>query len=182
MGALIVADNPTAAKELFHIMQIDPIKVVVDVPQAFAAGIHPGIEASVTRREDPNRPYKAVVDRTSESLAQQTRTLHTELRIPNKDRSLLPGMYVLVNFRFTREFKPVVVPVASIITRSNGLSVAILGKNNAVTYKKVQLGRDYGSEVEVLSGLEGDETVIIRPGDDLPEGTVVEPVDSSSSK
>lgn len=180
VGALVIADSPQSAKEMFHLVQMDPIKVIVAVPQVFAGTVKPEQTAVVFRREAPQQTFKGVVARTASALALDSRTLRTELEIPNPDRILLPGMYVQVRFQFARDVLPALAPVASVIAGSEGLKVAVLGAGNVVEYRAVTLGRDYGSDVEVLSGLSGDETVIVRPGDALPAGAKVEPVESGA--
>jgi RND family efflux transporter MFP subunit len=175
-GDLISADSPSMTKELFHLMRTDILRVFVNVPQVFATGIRVGQDAAVFRREDPLKQFAGKVTRTADALDPNTRTLLTEVQVPNPDGALRPGMYLQVKFLFTREFAPVLVPAAAVVTRTDGPMLALLDGNQTVRYRKVQLGRDYGAEVEVLAGLQGGETVIVRPGDALPEGTAVQPV------
>src|SRR5439155_11273621 len=100
----------------------------------------------------------------------------TEVDVPNPDNTLRPGMYLQVKFVFDRAAAPVMIPAAALVTRAGGPRVAVLDGQNRVQYRTVQLGRDFGAEVAVIAGLNAGETIVVHPGDDLPEGTVVEPV------
>lgn len=173
-GALIVADSATA-RELFHVAKIDTLRVFADVPQIFATALHPGLAAPVFRREVPGREYPGTVTRTTQSVDPLTRTLRVQVDVANPDGALLPGMFLQVRFRLDA-VSVVRVPGAAVVTRADGAKVAVLGAGNAVTYRGVKLGRDFGTVVEVVDGLSGGETLVVRPGDDIPAGTVVEPV------
>ena len=114
--------------------------------------------------------------RTAGALDPNTRTLLTEVDVPNSENALQPGMYLQVKFNFDRKVFPLMIPAAALATRTKGQRVAVLDDQHRVQYRDVQLGRDYGAEVQVLSGLKEGERVVVHPGDDLPDGTVVEPV------
>jgi RND family efflux transporter MFP subunit len=135
-----------------------------------------GQEAVVFRREEPGRQFTGKVTRTANALGPATRTLRTEVDVPNPDGALLPGMYLQVKFTLKREVAPVLVPTAALVIRTAGPKVALLDAQQKVSYRDVQLGRDYGAEVEVTAGLQGGEAVVLHPGDDLPEGTAVQAV------
>ncbi|HZV05726.1 MAG TPA: efflux RND transporter periplasmic adaptor subunit [Gemmataceae bacterium] len=175
-GDLISADSPNSTREMFHLMRTDILRVFVDVPQVFATAIKTGQYASVYRREEPSRPFQGQVTRTANSLDLATRTLRTEVQVPNPDNALRPGMYLQVKFLFNREASPILIPSAAVVTRADGPKVGVMDNRMKVHYRQVQLGRDYGAEVEVLAGLTAGDTIVVRPGDDLPEGTVVDPV------
>jgi RND family efflux transporter MFP subunit len=175
-GDLVTADSPTTTRELFHVMRTDVLRVFVNVPQTFATGIKVGQEAAVYPRDDPSRRFAGKVTRTADALDPNTRTLLTEVQVPNPDNALRPGMYLMVKFVFSRVSPSVRVPSAAVVVRSGPRKVAVLGAGNAVHYRDVQLGRDYGDEIEVLTGLNPGDTVVVHAGDDIPEGTVVEPV------
>jgi RND family efflux transporter MFP subunit len=175
-GALILADSPGATSELFHLMETDTLRVWVGVPQTFSTTVKAGQPVTVYRREDPTRTHAGVVARTRGALDPSTRTLLTEVHVPNKDNALDVGMYLQVKFNFDRSIFPVMIPSAAVVVRTQAPTVAVLDATHAVHYRPVQLGRDYGATVEVLGGLEPGETVAVHPGDDLPDGTVVEPV------
>jgi RND family efflux transporter MFP subunit len=180
-GDLISADSPNSTREMFHLMRTDILRVFVDVPQAFATAIKPGQYASVYRREEPGRLFQGRVTRTADALDAATRTLRTEVQVANPDNALRPGMYLQVKFILNREASPVLIPSAAVVTRMDGPKVGVMDDQNKVHYRAVQLGRDYGAEVEVVAGLKDGETVIVRPGDDLPESSAVEPVAPAKS-
>ncbi len=179
-GALIVADNATA-RELFHITQIRTLRVFADVPQTFATAVHPGQIAPVFRREVPGREFAGKVTRTTNAVDPVTRTLRVEVEVPNTDFALLPGMYLQVRFQFDNPTSIVRVPGAAVITRAEGAKVAIVDAQGTIRYRTVQVGRDFGSIIEVTGGLAGGETIVVRPGDDLAEGTPVEAVAGGST-
>lgn len=174
-GALIVADNATA-KELFHLAQMDTIRVFVDVPQTLATAVRVGRTAHVFRREEPANEFAGSVTRTTSSVDPRTRTLRAEVDVPNPGGGLLPGMYLQVRFRLDAPKGVFRLPGAAIITRADGAKVAVLDAQSAIRYRPVKVGRDFGAQVEVVTGLAGGETVVLRPGDDMPEGTLVDPV------
>jgi RND family efflux transporter MFP subunit len=171
----LVSANSTA-RELFHVMRTDTLRVFVNVPQVFAAGIQVGQEASVYQRDNPSRQFAGKVTRTADALDPNTRTLLTEVQVPNPDNVLRPGMYLQVKFVFRRVAPSVRIPAAAVVVRNGPRMVAVLDTQHTIHYRDVQLGRDFGDEIEVLSGLNAGDTVAVHPGDDLPEGTTVEPV------
>ena len=175
-GDLLTADSPSASKEMFHIMRTDVVRVFVNVPQVFAAGIKVGQSAAVYQRDDPAKQFPGTVTRTADALEPNTRTLLTEVDVPNPDNALRPGMYLQVKFVFGRDVAPVMIPAAALATRTGAPRVALLDGQNRVQYRMVQLGRDFGAEIAVIAGINAGETIVVHPGDDLPEGTAVEPV------
>ena len=174
VGDLVTADSTT--RELFHLMRTDVLRVFVNVPQTFATSVNIGQSAAVYLREEPEKQYPGKVTRTADALDPNTRTLLTQVDVPNPNNLLRPGMYLQVKFDFDRKVFPLMIPAAALATRTQGQRVAVLDDQNRVHYRHVQLGRDYGAEIQVLAGLTDDEQVVVHPGDDLPEGTVVEPV------
>jgi RND family efflux transporter MFP subunit len=174
-GALVTADNPSETREIFHLMQTDPLRVFVNVPQVYATTVAPGQEAVVYRQEDPLRQFSGQVTRTAKALDPNTRTLLTQVDVPNPTDALQPGMYLRVKFVAARAATSVLIPSAALVTRNDGPEVALLDENKTVRYRKVQLGRDYGAEIEVTAGLSAGETIIVHPGDALAEGQGVEP-------
>jgi RND family efflux transporter MFP subunit len=176
-GALVSADSPSTTRELFHLVQMDTLRVFVNVPQVFATDVNVGQEAVVFRREDPRRTFAGKVTRTADALDPNTRTLLTEVQVPNRDGALRPGMYLQVKFIFRRHITTVLIPAAALATRSEGPRLAVLDREHRVHYRNVQLGRDFGNETEVVAGLDAGETIVVHPGDDLTEGIAIEPVD-----
>jgi RND family efflux transporter MFP subunit len=174
-GDLVTADS-TSTRELFHLARMDTLRVFANVPQMFATDVKVGQKAVVYRREDPKRTFDGTITRTADALDLSTRTLLTEVQVLNRDGALRPGMYLQVQFLFERQFPTVLIPAAALTTRSDGPRLAVLDAQHRVHYRTVQLGRDFGSETEVLAGIEPGETVVVNPRDELPEGTVVQPV------
>jgi RND family efflux transporter MFP subunit len=162
---------------MFHLVRMDTLRVFANVPQTFSTDVKVGQKAIVYRREDPKRTFTGMVTRTADALDVSTRTLLTEVQVPNSDMALRPGMYLQVKFIFRRQVSTVLIPAAALATRSEGPRVAVLDRERHVHYRNVQLGRDYGNETEVMAGLEPSEFVVVHPGDDLAEGIEIEPVD-----
>ena len=173
-GDLVSADN--IQRELFHVMNTDVLRVFVNVPQTYASTIKAGGDAAVYLRDNPSKKFAGKVTRTANALDPNTRTLLTEVQVPNKENELRPGMYLQVIFDFARDFDPVVIPTAALSIRDGAPRVGVLGDDNKVSYRSIDLGRDYGAEVEVIEGLKAGDTVLVHPGDDLAEGTIVDPV------
>jgi RND family efflux transporter MFP subunit len=179
-GTLVTADNPSETRPLFYLMQTDPLRVYVNVPQVYSTTITDGQNAVVYREEEPQRQFSGQVTRTANALDANTRTLLTEVDVPNPKDALRPGMYLQVNFIAPRTATVVLVPSAALVWRPGGTVVPVLDSENKVHYRKVQTGRDYGAEVEVVTGLEGGETVVVHPGDALAEGQQVEPAPTAN--
>jgi RND family efflux transporter MFP subunit len=175
-GALVTADNPSESRPLFYLMQTDPLRIYVNVPQVYSTTIAVGQDTDIYREEDPRHLFSAKVTRTAKALDPNTRTLLTEIDLPNPRDELRPGMYLQVKFNVARSANVVLVPSAALVWRPDTTVVAVLDGDHKVRYHKVQTGRDLGLEVEILSGLEGGETVVVHPGDALAEGQQVETV------
>jgi RND family efflux transporter MFP subunit len=173
-GDHVSADS--TARELFHLMRTDILRVFVDVPQVSVTDIQVGQRVVVYRREDPLKPFSGKVTRTADALDPVTRTLRTEVQVANPDNALRPGMSLQVKFVFRNEQRAILAPSAAVATSAGAPRVAVLDDHNRVHYRTVQLGRDHGTEVEVFVGLSAGDTIVVRPGDDMPEGTVVDPV------
>jgi len=177
VGDLISADSTT--REMFHLMQTDTLRVFVNVPQVFATSVIDGQKAAVYRRDEPQNQHPGTVTRSANALEMATRTLLTQVDVPNPRNELRPGMHLQVKFTFDRKVFPLMIPATALVTRSAGPRVASLDDQNRVHYRDVELGRDYGAEIQVVSGLLDGDHVVVHPGDDIPEGTVVEPVQIS---
>jgi RND family efflux transporter MFP subunit len=173
-GDLVSADS--TALELFHLMRTDVLRVFVNVPQTFATGVKVGQKAIVYRREEPQKQYTGKVTRTADALELNTRTLLTQVEVPNRDNVFRPGMYLQVKFIFDRSVRSVRIPAAALAMRTGAPRVGVLDEQYRVHYRTVQLGRDFGAEIEVIAGLKSGERVVVHPGDDLPEGTAVNAV------
>jgi RND family efflux transporter MFP subunit len=174
-GALMISDNRTVLP-LFRLSQTDTLRVLVAVPQVYATEISVGQSATVFRREAPQREFTGTVTRMASALAPNTRTMLTEVQVPNPDGALLPGMYLQVRFVSKNELPRILIPAAALVIGAEGVTVGVVDDEHVVHYRPVQLGRDLGSEVEVTAGLTGGESIAVHPGDTLADGTLVQPV------
>jgi RND family efflux transporter MFP subunit len=176
VGDLMLADSPGSTRQMFEVQRTDILRVHVDVPQIFATKIQVGQKAVVFRRDDPEQQFTGTVTRTADALDPASRTLLTEVQVSNPHDALRPGMFLQVRFIFQRMEVGVMIPSAAVLVRENVSQVAVLDDQQRVNYQKVELGRDYGAEIEVLSGLHDGQNILVYPGDQLAVGTVVEPV------
>jgi RND family efflux transporter MFP subunit len=170
-GALINAGG--TGKELFDMARVDPLRVYVSVPQSYAPAIKNGMEAWVTLQELPGQKFRGTVARTAESIDPTTRTLLTEVDVPNKDGRLLPGSFGEVHFRPGISGQKVTLPVNTMLFRQEGPRVAVVGSDNKVQLRPITIGRDYGSTLEILGGVDVKDQVVINPADSLEEGQQV---------
>ena len=173
IGALINAGNSGTNQELFVVAQIDPIRVYVDVPENYAPSIHPGLKASIELPAFPGRHFSGNIVRTSDSIDLVTRTLRTEIDVPNRDGRLFPGSYAQVHFGVNVAAIRMLVPVNALLFRAEGPRAAVVGADGKVHLKPVIIGRDYGTDVEILGGLEPSESIVLNPSDSLEEGQTV---------
>ncbi|HUA13841.1 MAG TPA: efflux RND transporter periplasmic adaptor subunit [Verrucomicrobiae bacterium] len=179
-GALINAGvSGAAGKELFDIARVDPLRVYVSVPQNYAPFIKTDMDAVVTLQEFPGQKFKGVVVRTAEAIDTATRTLLTEVDVPNKSGQLLPGSFGEVHFRVGMDAHKVTVPVNSMLFRSQGAQVAVVGDDGKVELRPITIGRDYGNSLEILGGVDVEDRVIINPSDSLENGQKVHVAASS---
>jgi membrane fusion protein, multidrug efflux system len=179
-GALISAGSVTGNTPLFRMAQIDNLRIFVNVPQTFVTAITPGLGAQLVVREFPQQVFSAQVVSTAGALDPNSRTLLTEVRMHNEGGLLRPGMYTDVKFHLTRPDPPLNIPSSALIIRSGPPSVATVGPDNRIRLRLVQLGRDYGTTVEVIQGLTEQDRLVVAPPDGLQDGTVVNPVASAA--
>ncbi len=172
-GALINAGAGAAGRELFDIARVDPLRVFTSVPQAYAPFIKVGAKTAVTLQEFPGQKFVATVARTAESIDPTTRTLLTEVDVPNKDGRLLPGSFGEVHFAVGSGVNKVTVPVNAMLFRSEGPRVAVIGSDNKVRLRPINIGRDYGATLEILGGVSPSEQVVVNPADSLEDGQQV---------
>jgi RND family efflux transporter MFP subunit len=169
-------------EERVDVLDAIPATVVVENHQPLGQiRYRAGQDAVVYQRDDPSKQFAGKVTRTANALDPNTRTLLTEVQVPNPKDALRPGMYLQVKFVFSRATPSIGMPAAAVVVRNGPRKVAVLDAQHAVHYRDVQLGRDFGDEIEVLTGLSAGDTVVVHPGDDIPEGTVVEPVPLSAT-
>src|SRR6202166_2977414 len=172
-GALINAGAGAAGRELFDIARVDPLRVYTSVPQAYAPFIKIGSKTYVTLQEFPGQKFLAIVERTAQSIDPTTRTLLTEVDVPNKDGRLLPGSFGEVHFAVGTDVNKVTIPVNAMLFRAEGARVAVIGHDNKVELRPINIGRDYGATLEVLGGISPTDQVVINPADSLADGQQV---------
>ncbi|HYL35360.1 MAG TPA: efflux RND transporter periplasmic adaptor subunit [Bryobacteraceae bacterium] len=173
IGALINAGAGTPSQELFHIAATKRLRVYVNVPQAYTRSAVTGLAAELTLAEFPGRRFRGTLVRTAEAMDTSSRTLLTEVDVDNASGELRPGAYAEVHLTLPAAVSSVIVPVGAILFRSEGLRVGLVRDANKVELVQVILGKDYGNEVEVLSGISQDDLVIMDPPDSLTSGAVV---------
>jgi RND family efflux transporter MFP subunit len=178
VGSLVQADA-TSGTFMFTIMQGNVIRTQVFVPQDQAFGLQPGIEAVVHVPEIPNRTFPGKVTRIANALQPGSRTLLTEIDIPNPDGTLSPGIYCTIELHIPRKTPSFRVSADAIIFNEAGLQVAVV-ENGVVHLRNVTIVRDLGKEVEINSGVKGGDQVILNPAVDLPDGSKVRPGQSTS--
>ncbi len=172
VGMLVTASATAGTKPLFTLAEADTVRIMVPVPQSFAAAVRPGATATVEVQDLPDGTFKGVVARTAQAIDPATRTLLTEVRLPNARGALLPGMYAQVRLSSAANARLLLVPANTLQMRSSGAQVAVV-KNDHVHLQRVTLGRDLGTEVEAVSGVSEGDQLVINPGDDIVEGAVV---------
>jgi RND family efflux transporter MFP subunit len=181
VGALIGAGG-TPGRELFHLADTKKLRVYINVPQAHSRDAVPGVEADVTLDEFPGRRFKGVLARNTQSIDSASRTLLAEVAVDNPTGELLPGSYGQVHLKLRSSNATLLVPVNTLIFRSEGIQVAVVGPDQRVVLKKISIGRDFGTEVEVVSGLEPTDAVIVNPSDSITAGSQVRVVKESAGK
>jgi RND family efflux transporter MFP subunit len=170
-GALINAGS--AGTELFIVARVDPLRVFVNVPQAYFPAIKDGMPAYVTVQELSGQKFRGTVARTADAIDPATRTLLTEVDVPNKDGRLLRGSFGEVHFTPRINAEKVTVPVNATLFRQEGTRVAVVGSDNKVQLRPITIGRDYGTTLEVLDGVSVQDRIIINPADSLEDGQKV---------
>ena len=165
------AGSPTA--ELFHIAAIHTLRVYINVPQQFSPAAKTGLPATLTLQEFPGRQFKGRLVRTANAIDLATRTLLVEVDVDNPTGELLPGAFAEVHLAVPSGAPTFILPVSALIFRAQGLQVGVVKDGNRAQLANIILGRDFGSEVEVVSGLQTDDQVIINPPDSLISGEEV---------
>jgi RND family efflux transporter MFP subunit len=176
----LVQGNATTGTFMFEIMQKDVIRVWVYVPQDAAFGVAPGIDAIVRVPELPDREFPGKVTRIADAQQSGTRTLLTEIDIPNPDGALRSGVYCTVELKIPRATASFIVPADAIIFNRNGLQVAVV-HNGKAEIRKVRVTRDLGTRVEVDTGVNAGDQVILSPPANLVEGSKVQPQPDATS-
>src|ERR1700683_4283250 len=174
IGQLIDSGSGGAAKEMFHMQSTRVLRVYINVPQQYSQAAKPGLTADLTLAEFPGRRFKGQLVRTANAIEQASRTLLVEVDVNNTTGELLPGGYTEVHLKLPETVPTFILPVNTLIFRSQGLQIATVQDGDKATLVPIVLGRDFGSEVEVVSGLSGQENVRVNPPDSLVEGEQVQ--------
>jgi RND family efflux transporter MFP subunit len=172
VGALINAGAGNPATELFHMASTGTLRIFVAVPETDAPDLHPGAAATITFDEYPGQMFQGTLARTDGAINPASRTLLVEVDVDNAEGKLLPGAYAFVHFTLPRRAHSVVIPANTLLFRSEGLRVAVV-RSGAAELVPITIGRDYGDRVEVLTGLDTADEVIINPSDSLVSGAAV---------
>jgi RND family efflux transporter MFP subunit len=176
VGALINAGSGTGGgngPELFRVADIDMMRIYVQVPQQLSAGIKAGLNAELQLPQYPNKTFKAAVATTSSAINPNARTLLVELHADNPDGELQPGAYVQVDFVLPSDRNIVRVPTSALVFREHGMEVATVGPENKIELKPITLGRNLGTEVEVIKGLTMSDRLVNSPPDSLSTGDTI---------
>ena len=173
LGQLVEAGGQ---KELYRLADLRKLRVFVRVPQSHARSLNAGQEAEMRVPELNARVFSARVVRTSGAFDAASRTLLTELEVDNSEGRLIAGGYVQVRFTGAQPEAPLTVPATALIFRAEGAQVAVIEEGGVVRFRRVMLGRDFGTTVQVLEGITAADQVVVNPPDSLTDGTVVERV------
>ena len=172
IGALINAgQSPGAA--LFHVADTHRLRINVSVPQPYASSIQPGMSADLVFAEHPDKRYPATVAFTAQALDPASRTLQVELQVENARHELFPGAYAEVHFNLAAAAPTLRLPANALLFRAQGLLVATVGGDHRVRLKRITQGRDFGSSIEVLDGIDPADDIVLNPPDSIADGALV---------
>jgi RND family efflux transporter MFP subunit len=185
VGALINAGSGSG-NELFRVADTHKLRVYVNVPQTYASEITVGMHARLQLPEQPGRSHDAVVVGNTNAISESSRTLLVQLEVDNADAKLMAGSYADVHFDLPQTQGVLELPVTALLFRQHGMTVATVGTHDDVLLKNIQIGRDFGTKVEVVAGLEKNDRVIDSPPDWLADGDKVhalaEPASTAAHK
>lgn len=173
IGNLINAGNTGASQLLFSLSQTDPIRVYVSVPEQNAPAIRAGLGGYLELTQYPGKKFQGKIARTAEAIDPSTRTLLTEVDVPNHSGELLPGGYAQVHLQVNVASARLQVPTNALLFRSEGLRAVVVDGNHKTHLRALTIGRDYGTSLEVLQGLSAEDWIVLNPPDSLDEGESV---------
>jgi len=174
IGTLINSGNGGGAREMFHIAQIGVLRIFVNVPQTDIESIRPGLAAELRVQELPGEVFAAKVTRIANSLDERSRAMLTVLEVPNPRGVLMPGMYAQVRFSTGRTEPAVIIPGDALVLGRQGPRVAVVAPDRRVHFRSIRIGKDLGSELEVVAGLLPGELVVANPSDSVRENVLVD--------
>jgi len=172
-GTLINAGNTGSSQQLFYLAQMSPLRVYVRVPETYANAIRAGLGAYLELTQYPSQKFEGKVARTSEAIDPGTRTLLAEVDVPNRDSALLPGGYAQVHLQVKVTGARLTVPVNALLFRSEGLRAVVVDADHKAHLRRLTVGRDYGTALEILQGLDASDWIVLNPTDSLEEGQQV---------
>ncbi|MGO9990919.1 MAG: efflux RND transporter periplasmic adaptor subunit [Steroidobacteraceae bacterium] len=172
IGALINAGQ-SSGSELFRVADTHKLRIYVQVPETYAAAAQPGLEADLRFAEQANKKYVAQTVRTSNALDPTLRTLQVELQLDNTSHEVFPGAYAEVHFKMAGNAESLRLPASTVLFRAAGLQVATVDGTDHIKLKSIVQGRDFGSTIEVLSGIEANDRVVVNPPDSITDGAPV---------
>src|SRR6266404_717361 len=183
VGTLVTAGTGNSGTPLFSLVQSDVLRVYVFAPQENAPSIHEGLAAKIVLQEYPGQEFDGKVTRTAGALDPQSRTMQVEVQVPNREGKLYAGMYGQVKFLLPDDNAPIVVPADAFVFRAQGPQVVTVTNDHRIHWQKISVGRDFGTQLEVLNGLKENTEVVMNPTDDLVEGIPVQvkPVEKPTS-
>ena len=152
--------------------QTDPLRIYINVPQAYAQLVKPGQKVVVTQSELRGKTFNGEIARTAGSIDAASRTMQVEINLPNDDGALLPGAYVQVSLPLAAD-ATLVVPTNVLLFRGEGTRVAVVDAAGHVRLRPVTLGRNLGESIEVLDGIDAKDRLVVNPSDSLAEGDAV---------
>jgi len=185
VGALIAAGTGSAAnngQELFHIARTDILRVFINVPQVYSSPVQIDTPAYLVLSENPGQKIAGKVAHIAGAIDAASRTLLVEVQVPNADGALFPGAYADVHLVLKIKSAPSVIPVNTVLFRTQGVQVGVVDDANVVHLKNITLGRDFGTSLEVTSGLDSHDRIILNPADSLSEGSKVRVADAPTEK
>jgi RND family efflux transporter MFP subunit len=185
VGALINAgsnDTSSTAQELFHVARTDILRVFISVPEVYSPMVTIDTPASLELAEDPGVKVQGKVAHVAGGIDTATRTLQTEVQVPNPDGRLFPGAYATVHLVLKIQNTPMVIPINTLIFRSQGTQVGVVDNSGVVHLKHVTVGRDFGTSLEITDGLDKTDHLILNPSDSLADGAKVQVQNAPAAK
>ena len=173
IGMLINAGSNTGQKGLFNLAQVDPLRVYVSIPQSYFPNVHSGMPAYIQLEEYPGQKFSGKVVRSADAIDPATRTLLTEVDVENHEGRLLPGAYAQVHFAVPVQTVRISVPVNALLFRGEGPRIAVVGPDDKIQLRTVIIGRDFGTRLEILGGLDPNDRIVVNPADSLEDGQQV---------
>jgi len=170
-GALINAGS--TGRPLFNVARVDPLRVFANVPQSYSSAIKVGMPAFLVLQEFSGHKFTGTIARTAEAIDPATRTLLTEVDVPNPDGKLLPGTFGELHFKAANNAPRLTIPVNAMLFRQEGPRVAVVGPDTKIHLRPIAIGRDYGASLEVLEGVTVEDRIVINPADSLQDGQTV---------